>query len=344
MLLLSTGLTCGTFCSNDWMLMSGTRMTVPVTCAGSRLAMSFSMAMIETYSVPCAPETSARTLPGLAPLTMTTGMLVAASTPAGTPRVPVDFSPGAAEAVPTRKAWANSGAGRKSKTEKTPRQRREFIKTPWDCNLTDLNSTVTSLRRMGNLHRFEDRGKHQDHNLVESPEKAHHEYTAGGQSRKWLYTNNCAVKSICLVNEKLFAARAAPFLVIVIDISGEKDSEENEGNSPGDQTVIHGSWPPRNSSGDISHRSERVRERLGAAERRSNAAPLQGTKGQRLLVRGFGCGSCWLGRTRRRGVASDVVGVPGEVTLKTVLYMGGHGKAMEFARVDNELGGAAEAL
>src|SRR5437667_2909020 len=95
------GLTWGTFCSNDWMLMSGTRMTVPVICAGSRAAMSFSMAMMETYSVPWAPETSARTLPGLAPLTMTTGMLVAGSTPAGTSRVPVDFSPGPAEAVPT---------------------------------------------------------------------------------------------------------------------------------------------------------------------------------------------------------------------------------------------------
>src|SRR5258708_22078114 len=83
------------------MLMIGTRMTVPVTCAGSRAAMSFSMAMIDTYSVPCAPETRARTLPGLAPFTTTTGMLVAASTPAGTSRVPEDFSPSAAEAVPT---------------------------------------------------------------------------------------------------------------------------------------------------------------------------------------------------------------------------------------------------
>src|SRR5216683_1678950 len=79
MLLLSTGLTWGTFCSNDSMLISGMRMTVPVTCA----------------------ETSARTFPGLAPFTTTTGMLVAASRPAGTSRVPEDFSPGAAEAVPT---------------------------------------------------------------------------------------------------------------------------------------------------------------------------------------------------------------------------------------------------
>src|SRR5207302_8159512 len=108
MLLLSMGLTCGTFCSTDWILMSWTRMTMPVTCAGSRASISFSMAMMETYSVPWAPETSARTLPGLAPLTTTTGMLVAASTPAGTSRVPVDFSPGAAEAVPTPKAWASA--------------------------------------------------------------------------------------------------------------------------------------------------------------------------------------------------------------------------------------------
>src|SRR6266478_1193163 len=109
MLLLSTGLTWGTFCSKDWMLMSGTRMTVPMTCAGSRAAMSFSMAMMETYSVPWAPETRARTLPGLAPFTTTTGMLVAASTPTGTSRVPEDFSPGAAEAVPTvKRDWAET--------------------------------------------------------------------------------------------------------------------------------------------------------------------------------------------------------------------------------------------
>src|SRR5712692_4937905 len=109
MLLLSMGLTWGTFCSKDWMLMSGTRMTVPVTWAGSRAAMSFSMAMMETYSVPWAPETRARILPGLAPFTTTTGMLVAASTPAGTSRVPVDFSPGAAEAVPTvKRDWAET--------------------------------------------------------------------------------------------------------------------------------------------------------------------------------------------------------------------------------------------
>ena len=47
-------------------------------------AMSFSRAMMDAYSVPCAPETRASTGPGFAPLTTTTGMSVAASTPAGT--------------------------------------------------------------------------------------------------------------------------------------------------------------------------------------------------------------------------------------------------------------------
>lgn len=98
------------------MLTSGTRMTVPVSWAGSRAVMSFSMAMMEAYSVPCAPETRARTLPGLAPLMTMTGMLVAASTPAGTSRVPVDFWPGEAEAVPTVKgAWACARKGKSSK-------------------------------------------------------------------------------------------------------------------------------------------------------------------------------------------------------------------------------------
>jgi hypothetical protein len=52
----------------------------------ARALMSFSMAMMEVYSVPWAPETSARILPGFAPLMTTTGMLVAGSTPAGTSR------------------------------------------------------------------------------------------------------------------------------------------------------------------------------------------------------------------------------------------------------------------
>src|SRR5581483_2944330 len=113
MLLLSTGLTCGTFCSNEARLTSGSRITVPETSAGSSVAISFSTAMIDAYSVPCEPETSASTGPGFAPLTTTTGMLAAASTPAGTSRKPVAFWPGAADAVPTVKvfgcAWAWAG-------------------------------------------------------------------------------------------------------------------------------------------------------------------------------------------------------------------------------------------
>src|SRR6266852_4836294 len=128
MLLLSMGLTWGTFCSKDWMLMSGTRMTVPVTGRG-RGAMSFSMAMMETYSVPWAPETRARILPGLAPFTTTTGMVVAASTPAGTSRVPADFSPAAAEAVPTvKRDWARARNG-----------------------IRNMNATIQGRLRMGRL-------------------------------------------------------------------------------------------------------------------------------------------------------------------------------------------------
>src|ERR1041385_3480581 len=108
MLLPSTGLTCGTFCSKDAMLTSGKMMTVPETCAGSSVWMTFSRAMMEAYSVPCAPETSARTGPGLLPRTTTTGIDVAESTPAGTSRVPVAFCPGAAVAVPTLKLFCAS--------------------------------------------------------------------------------------------------------------------------------------------------------------------------------------------------------------------------------------------
>src|SRR4051812_50107496 len=67
--------------------------------------MTFSRAMMEAYSVPCAPETSASTGPGLLPRTTTTGIEVAASTPAAISRVPVAFCPGAAVAVPTGKLF-----------------------------------------------------------------------------------------------------------------------------------------------------------------------------------------------------------------------------------------------
>ena len=64
--------------------------------------------MIDAYSVPCAPASSASTGPGLAPLTTMTGIDSAASLPAGTSMPPAAVCPGAALAVPTMKAvgWA----------------------------------------------------------------------------------------------------------------------------------------------------------------------------------------------------------------------------------------------
>ena len=76
---------------------------VPEISAGFSRPMSFSSAMIEVYSVPCAPATSASTGPGFAPFTTATGMLRAASTPAGTSMEPVAFCPRVAVAVPTVK-------------------------------------------------------------------------------------------------------------------------------------------------------------------------------------------------------------------------------------------------
>src|SRR5947209_12553374 len=103
MLLLSTGFTCGTFCWKDGIFTSGTTITVPETCVGSRLPISPSSAMMDAYSVPCAPETSASVGPGLLPRTTTTGICVAASDPAGTSIVPVTFCPASAVALPTEK-------------------------------------------------------------------------------------------------------------------------------------------------------------------------------------------------------------------------------------------------
>ena len=56
MLLLSVGLTCGTIFSNDGTLTSGTRIRVPDTSAGLTASISISTAMIDAYSVPCAPD------------------------------------------------------------------------------------------------------------------------------------------------------------------------------------------------------------------------------------------------------------------------------------------------
>src|SRR5580704_18139781 len=101
MLFLSIGLTWGTFCRNEGMLTRGSNTTVPESSAGSSAGISFSSAMMDAYSVPWAPETSANTGPDFAPFTTTTGMSETASTPAGTWRKPVAVWPGAAVAVPT---------------------------------------------------------------------------------------------------------------------------------------------------------------------------------------------------------------------------------------------------
>ena len=92
MLLLSTGFTCGTFFSNELMLMSGTMITVPESSVGSILAITFSSAMIDAYSVPCAPDTSASVGPGFAPVTVTIGIERPGSDPAGTSIVPTVFA------------------------------------------------------------------------------------------------------------------------------------------------------------------------------------------------------------------------------------------------------------
>src|SRR6185295_2645907 len=117
MLLPSTGLTWTTFWSKEARFTSGTRMTVPASVAGSIAPMSRSTAMIEAYSVPWAPDTIASTGPGRAPCATATGMLVAASTPAGTSRYPVAVCPRSARAVPTAKPWAPApGASAKNAT------------------------------------------------------------------------------------------------------------------------------------------------------------------------------------------------------------------------------------
>src|SRR5437016_3880806 len=76
-------------------------------------ARTISIGMMEVYSVPWAPETRARTGPRFSPLMTMTGIFVAASTPAGTSKYPVDFCPGAAEAVPIEKdeACASTSSG-----------------------------------------------------------------------------------------------------------------------------------------------------------------------------------------------------------------------------------------
>src|SRR5262245_24858800 len=126
MLLPSTGFTCATFCSKDGTLTSGTRITVPLMVFGSSCWMSRSTAMIEAYSVPWAPETTASTGPGFVPLTTATGIDRAGSDPAGTSMAPRPMAPRAAVAVPTRtdESWARSEAATKSAVSM-----REFYST-----------------------------------------------------------------------------------------------------------------------------------------------------------------------------------------------------------------------
>ena len=101
MFLPSTGFRCGTIRANDGTFRSGTMTSVPDSADASTAAGSFSSAMIEAYSVPCAPASSASTGPGLAPLTTITGIDSAASLPAATSMAPTAICPGAAVAVPT---------------------------------------------------------------------------------------------------------------------------------------------------------------------------------------------------------------------------------------------------
>ncbi len=102
--------------SNEGTLISGTMMTVPESEAASRRPTSCCSAMIDAYSVPCAPATSARTGPGFAPCTTATGIDSAASAPAGTSMLPVAVCPRAALAVPT----VNTGGSCAARTTDAP--------------------------------------------------------------------------------------------------------------------------------------------------------------------------------------------------------------------------------
>ena len=63
--------------------------------------MSFCIAMIEVYSVPCAPETKATTGPARTPRITATGIESAESGPAATLIAPYAVVPGVAVAEPT---------------------------------------------------------------------------------------------------------------------------------------------------------------------------------------------------------------------------------------------------
>ncbi len=101
MFLPSVGLRCGTTFWNDGTLTSGRMITVPESCFASISAISFSSAMIDAYSVPWAPASSASTGPALAPCATAIGIDVAASLPAGTSIAPVAVMPRDAFTLPT---------------------------------------------------------------------------------------------------------------------------------------------------------------------------------------------------------------------------------------------------
>jgi len=87
-----------------------TRITDPVIRFGSRRASTRGKAMIDVYSYPCVPATSARTLPGRAPWTTLTGIRVPSSTASGTSIQPDAASPRAALTPPTlRRSAAKAG-------------------------------------------------------------------------------------------------------------------------------------------------------------------------------------------------------------------------------------------
>src|SRR5689334_1814252 len=139
MLLPSMGFTCGTFFSNEARFTTGTMISVPEISCGSTFWMTFSSAIIEAYSVPCAPETSARVGPGLAPLMTTTGMFVPGSIPAGTWRKPVLFSPETAVAVPTETLVVCADNVTDSEKSNAVQYR---IKSPLQASLRQNASTV----------------------------------------------------------------------------------------------------------------------------------------------------------------------------------------------------------
>ena len=89
--------------------------------------------MIDAYSVPCAPASSASTGPGRAPLTTMTGIDSAASLPAATSMAPTAICPGAAVAVPTVKgacAAATRGLPQNASVTSNPVTTRVYVMGP----------------------------------------------------------------------------------------------------------------------------------------------------------------------------------------------------------------------